>query len=152
VLENKWRYARVKLNIAAAGDSGAIENITPTTVFSLLKSQQGVDVQTGLASCRVMSIFSYAVPGVADSGGQTYPSTKLRIYTPMEDSTQGVLLEQREDQGTLDEPARIGYHYPIHLKQRVLNEASTSYFCQLEQYHCARGYIYIDLYWTTSPN
>jgi len=152
VAENRWRPARLKFNIAAAGDSGAIENITPTSVFTILKTQQGIDVTAALASCRIKSIFTYALPGVADSGGQVYPSTKIRIYSPEEDSSQGVLIAQREDAGTLDSVARIGYTYPRYLSGRVLNGDATAYFAQIENYHTARGYVYLDIMWCTNPN
>jgi len=152
IIENRWRHARIKINIAAAGDSGAIENITPALVFSSLKAQQGLDVTASLSSVRIVGMNAYALAGVADSGGQTYPSTKLRIYTPKEDSTQGVLLSQREDSGTLDEPARLGVRYPNYLSSRVLNGASTAYFAQLEQYHTARGLLYVYCYWCNNPN
>lgn len=152
VRENAWRRALLKLNVAAAGDSGAVENVTPARVFNTLKAQQGLDVTAALSSCKVIGLHSYAVPGVADGGGQVYPSTKLRMYTPNEDSTQGVLIDQREDSGTLDEPARIGYKYAPHLSHRVLNGASTAYFAQVENYHTARGFVYMDVMWTTNPN
>jgi len=152
VAENKWRPARLKINIAAAGDSGAIENITPTLVFNTLKAQQGIDVTAALSSCRIKSIFSYSVPGVADSGGQVYPSTKIRVYSPEEDSSQGVLIAQREDSGTLDSVARIGYTFPRYLSGRVLNGDATAFFAQIENYHTARGYVYLDIMWTANPN
>jgi len=152
VQETKWRFARLKIGVAAAGDSGAITNFTPASLFAVLKSQQGIEVQTGLATVRVLKVMSYALQGVADSGGQTYPSTKIRVYSPLEDSAQGVLISQREDAGTLQSVARIGYTYPKHLQDRVLNEASTAYFCQTESYHCARGIVYIDVLWAAIPN
>lgn len=152
IIENKWRFARLKLNVAAAGDSGAIENITPARVFEVLKAQQGVDITAALASCRIIGTFSYALPGVADSGAQVYPSTKLRVYTPMEDSSQGVLVAQREDSGTLEVPGKVGYRYPRHLAERVLNGAGSNYFIQIENYHTARGLVYLDIYWCSNPN
>lgn len=152
VAENKWRTARLKINVAAAGDSGAVENITPARLFLTLKSQQGLDIPPALTSVRVSGVFSYALAGVANAGGQVYPSTKIRVYTPKEDSTQGVLIAQREDSGTLDSVARIGYKYPVFLGGMVLNGASTAYFVQIENYHCARGFIYIDCSWTANPN
>jgi len=152
VLETKWRYARLKIGIAAAGDSGAITQFTGTSIFAALKTQQGIDVTAALSTCRVLSVRSYALQGVADSGGQTYPSTKIRAYAPMEDSAQGVLLEQREDAGTLSSVARIGYHYPKHLRERVIQGTATNYFCETENYHCARGIVYIDIMWATQPN
>lgn len=152
VMETKWRYARLKFGSAAAGDSGAIENWTPVRVFEGLKAQQGLSVDAGLASVRVLGAALYALQGVAASGGQTYPSAKLRMYTPMEDSTQGVLVAQREDSGTLQSVARIGCKLPMYLSGRVMNSSSTSYFMQSEYYHAARAFIYIDVMWATQPN
>lgn len=152
ILETKWRFCRLKFGVAAAGDSGAIENYTPVRIFEGLKAQQGIDVTAALSTCRILRISSYALQGVADSGGQTYPSTKIRAFAPTEDTNQGVLLEQREDGGTLQSVARIGYRYPKHLQQKVMGGSSTLYFCQIENYHCARGYVYIDCMWATNPN
>lgn len=152
IAENVWRYARLKLNVAAAGDSGAIENITPTVVFSLLKSQQGIDITAALASVKITSVFSYALPGIADTGSQTYPSTKIRVYAPLEDTTQGVLIAQKEDSGTLNNVARVGYRYSSALSERVLNGAGANYFAQIENYHAARGFVYIDCHWSANPN
>lgn len=152
IIDNKWRFARLKTNVAAAGDSGSLIDFTAVSVFNALKVQQGVNISSDVASVRILKVMSYALQGVADAGGQTYPSTKIRVYAPLEDSSQGVLLGQREDIGTLQSAARIGYRYPKHLQDRVLASSSTAYFCQVENYHCARGYVYIDVMWTTNPN
>jgi len=152
VAETKWRFARLRFGASAAGDSGAIENWTPVRIFEGLKAQQGLSVDTGLASARVLGCMLYALQGVADSGGQTYPSAKLRVYTPNEDSTQGVLVAQHEDAGTIQSVARIGCKFPVYLQGRCLNSASTAYFMQTEYYHAARAYIYIDVLWATQPN
>lgn len=152
IIENKWRTARLKISSLAAGDAGIIVDITPAGLFTALKNQQGIDITTALASVRVLGMFSYAFAGVADTGQQVYPSTKIRVYSPMEDSTQGVLIAQREDQGTLDSVARVGFKYPDFLAGRVMNGASTSYFAQLENYHCARGVVFVDCSWCSQPN
>eukprot|EP01084_Bolivina_argentea_P089280 161115_1 len=152
VAETKWRFARLKFGIAAAGDGGAITNYSGTTVFEGLKTQQGINVTAALSACRILQVMSYALQGVGDSGGQTYPSTKIRVYAPLEDGGQGVLIEQREDSGTLRDVAKIGYKYPKHLQERVLGGSSTSYFVQTENYHCSRGIVFIDVMWATQPN
>jgi len=152
IIENRWRKAILKFNSPAAGDSGSIEDVTPARVFELLKSQQGLDVTAALSKCRFLQIKSYSLPGVADSGGQTYPTTKMEIYTPEESATQGVLLAQREDSGTLDSPARIGYTFAEPLAARVLAGSSTAYVARVESYHCARVLVYITVMWCTVPN
>jgi hypothetical protein len=152
VAENVWRYARLKINVAAAGDSGAIENITPAVIFEKLKAQQGIDITAALASVKITSVMSYALPGIADTGAQTYPSTKIRVYAPLETLAQGVLIAQKEDAGTLNSVARVGYRYSSPLAERVLAGSGTNYVVQIENYHCARGFIYIDCHWSANPN
>eukprot|EP01084_Bolivina_argentea_P164372 285759_1 len=152
VAETKWRFARLKFGVSAAGDDGAITNYTGANVFEGLKAQQGLNVTAALSACRILQVMSYALQGVGDTGGQTYPSTKIRAYSPLEDGGQGVLLEQREDSGTLRDVAKIGYKFPKHLQERVLGGSATAYFAQVENYHCSRGIVYIDVMWATVPN
>jgi len=109
-------------------------------------------VTASLSKCRILSIRSYSLPGVADSGGQTYPTSKIEIFTPEESGTQGVLLAQREDSGTLDSPARLGYTFADHLAARVLTGSSTAFFARVESYHCARVLVYITVMWCNVPN
>eukprot|EP01084_Bolivina_argentea_P056622 103580_1 len=78
IIDNKWRFARLKTNVAGAGDSGAITDLTAVSVFNALKVQQGVNISNDPASVRILKVMTYALQGVAGAGGQTYPSTKIR--------------------------------------------------------------------------
>lgn len=150
IAENKWRLARLKVNVAAAGDSGAIENITPARVFEILKAQQGVDITPALASVRICGVFSYALAGVADGGAQVYPSTKLRVYTPKEDNSQGVLIAQREDSGTLDSGSDW-LQVPRVSSERGLEWCFNCILCPGRELPCCKGLHIRGLFLDSEP-
>jgi len=153
VIENQWRYAKVRLDIESTdGNTPRIADLSPTHIFAALKYQQGLDVTAALSSCKVLGASSYALPGIGQGGGQVFPSISLRVYSPQEDNTQGVLIDQRHDTGSLDFAARIGYKYQPFHSQRVLNGASNAWIMQAELKNSVRGLVYVNMMWTTNPN
>lgn len=147
IVEQKWRRATLKVNVAAAGDSGAIEIFTGARIQETLLAQQRIPAPTSGEKMVFMThkIMSYALPGVADSGQQVYPSTKIRAY-PLNGLDQLALSyaqDQKEDSGTLEEPARLSYVWPAWQQQCSQFTSSTDAFAVIENYHCARGYVYL---------
>jgi len=153
VIENQWRYAKVRIDIESTdGNLARIADITPAQIFASLKFQQGLDVTAALSSCKVLGASSYALPGIGQGGEQVFPSTSLRVFSPQEDNTQGVLIDQRHDTGTLEFSARIGYKYQPFHAQRVLNGASNANIMRAELKNSVRGLVYVNMMWTTNPN
>jgi len=92
---------------------------------------------------------SYALPGVADGGGQTYPSSKIYAYDlgNLKDAGNNWSMDTREANGTLDDPARIGYSFPGWMQTipiLTVSDASSELF-KIENYHCARGLVYMNV-------
>lgn len=148
IKEQKWKKVLLKANVAAAGDSGAIDIFTPIRLRELVQNQFRVPAPSAneVMLVRVHSVMSYSLPGVADSGAQTYPSTKLYIYdlnNPQAASTSWS-METSESSGTLDTPARIGYTYPGWMQTIPIlaTDDATSELFKCENYHSARGYIF----------
>lgn len=147
IVEQKWRRATLKVNVAAAGDSGAIEIFTGVRIQEILLAQQRIPAPVSGEKMVFMmhKIVSYALPGVADSGQQVYPSTKIRGY-PLNGLAQLSLSyaqDQAEDSGTLDEPARLSYVWPAWQQQCSQFTTSADAFAVVENYHTARGFVYL---------
>jgi len=149
VTEVKWRKSTLKLNSVGATDAGKIDIITPVILQEVLLAQQRVpQALTGEKLLFLIHrITSYALPGVANAGGEVYPSTKIRIH-PTDNQQQlatSWAQDEREDCGDLNGPARLSYVWPKWQQQRVLLADATTAICVIENYHCARGYIYVEL-------
>lgn len=149
IKEQKWKTARLKLQVAAAGDSGAVEIFNPVRLREIIGTQQRLPAPTAVQKMlvRVKSVFSYALPGIAESGTQAYPSTKIYVYDlgNLANAATNWSMDTRESAGTLNHAARIGYAFPRWMQSiPILTEGSVELF-KVENYHAARGYIYIDM-------
>jgi len=152
IKEQKWKYLTLKVNIAAAGDSGAVEVFTPKSLREFVTTQTRVPQpdEGEVMMIRLHKVEAYALPGVADSGGQTFPSMKLYVYDltrPLAQQANSFSMDTRESSGTLSEPARLGYVYPpsMQVVPMISQDANIGELFKTEHYHAARGLVFIHI-------
>jgi len=149
VTEVKWRKAFLKFESVGAGDGGKIEIITAVRTQQVLLAQQRIP--GALAGEKLLLLFhkvtSYALPGIGDTGTRTYPSTKIRAYplNNLQELALSFAAMEREDQGELNEPARLCYTWPEWMQQTVVLGDATTSVAVVENYHTARGVIYLNV-------
>jgi len=152
IKEQKWKYLTLKVNIAGSGDSGAVEVFTPKRIREQITLQTRVPQpdEGEVMMIRLHRVSAYAVPGIGESGAQTYPSVKLYVYDltrPLAQQANSWSMDTREAHGTLSEPARIGYTFPpsMQVVPIVSQDTNIGEMFKTETYHCSRAYAFFDI-------